>query len=219
MFKTVNNLVIKHQNAQDVFRLNGKFVPVDPRYWDTDKDLVVNVAISKSSDTEKFSILQNIAGKQEQIMQLLGPQNPLVNLQQYANTLTRMIELAGFQDSTSFINAEVPPMQPQPEQEKPSAEEMLAQAEMQKAQVTAQKALIDAETDRMKIILDDDRQRDIEEAQLRVKAMELQAKYGAQVNIAELNAIMERDREALRQSAKDQAQGLFTGNVPPTQNI
>ena len=219
MFKTVNNLVIKHQNAQDVFRLNGKFVPVDPRYWDTDKDLVVNVAISKSSDTEKFSILQNIAGKQEQIMQLLGPQNPLVNLQQYANTLTRMIELAGFQDSTSFINAEVPPMQPQPEEQKPSAEEMLAQAEMQKAQVTAQKALIDAETDRMKIILDDDRQRDIEEAQLRVKAMELQAKYGAQVNIAELNAIMERDREALRQSAKDQAQGLFTGNVPPTQNI
>ena len=219
MFITVNNLVIKHQNAQDVFRLNGKFIPVDPRYWDTDKDLVVNVAISKSSDTEKFSILQNIAGKQEQIMQLLGPQNPLVNLQQYANTLTRMIELAGFQDSTSFINAEVPPMQPQPEEQKPSAEEMLAQAEMQKAQVTAQKALIDAETDRMKIILDDDRQRDIEEAQLRVKAMELQAKYGAQVNIAELNAIMERDREALRQNAKDQAQGLFTGNVPPTQNI
>jgi len=219
LFTLINNLVIKHQNAQDVFRLNGKFVPVDPRYWDTDKDLVVNVAISKSSDTEKFSILQNIAGKQEQIMQLLGPQNPLVNLQQYANTLTRMIELAGFQDSTSFINAEVPPMQPQPEEQKPSAEEMLAQAEMQKAQVTAQKALIDAETDRMKIILDDDRQRDIEEAQLRVKAMELQAKYGAQVNIAELNAIMERDREALRQSAKDQAQGLFTGNVPPTQNI
>ena len=219
MFRTTNNLVIKHQNAQDVFRLNGKFVPVDPRYWDADKDLVVNVAISKSSDTEKFSILQNIAGKQEQIMQLLGPQNPLVSLQQYANTLTRMIELAGFQDSTSFINAEVPPMQPQPEEQKPSAEEMLAQAEMQKAQVTAQKALIDAETDRMKIILEDDRQRDIEEAQLRVKAMELQAKYGAQVNIAELNAIMERDREALRQSAKNQAQGLFTGNVPPTQNF
>ena len=51
MFRTTNNLVIKHQNAQDVFRLNGKFIPVDPRYWDTDKDLVVNVAISKSSDT------------------------------------------------------------------------------------------------------------------------------------------------------------------------
>jgi hypothetical protein len=216
MFKTVNNLVIKHQNAQDVYRLNNKFVPVDPRYWDNDKDIVVNVAISKSSDQEKFSVLQNVAQKQEQIMQLLGPQNPLVSLQQYANTLTKMIEMAGFKDSSSFINTEVPPMPPQqPEDSKPSPEEMLAQAEMQKAQVTAQKAMIDAETDRMKIIMDDDRQRDIEEAQLKVKVVEMQAKYGAQINVAEINAIMERDRENMRQSAKDQAQGLFTGNVPP----
>ena len=220
MFKTVNNLVIKHQNAQDVFRLNGKFIPVDPRYWDSDKDMVVNVAISKSSDQEKFGVLTQLATKQEQIMQLLGPQNPLVSMQQYANTLTRMIELAGFQDAQSFINTEVPPMPPQlqePPQPDPAA--LLAQAEAQKAQVQAQKAIIDAETDRMKIIMDDDRQRDIEEAQLRVKALELQAKYGAQINIAEINAIMERDRENIRQNAKNQAQGLFTGNVPPTQNI
>ncbi len=219
MFKTVNNLVIKHQNAQDVYRLNNKFVPVDPRYWDNDKDIVVNVAISKSSDQEKFSVLQNVAQKQEQIMQLLGPQNPLVSLQQYANTLTKMIEMAGFKDSSSFINTEVPPMPPQqPEEQKPDPAEMLAQAEAMKAQVSAQKAMIDAETDRMKIIMDDDRQRDIEEAQLKVKVVEMQAKYGAQVNVAEINAIMERDREGMRQDAKAQAQGLFTGNVPQ-QNI
>ena len=219
MFKTVNNLVIKHQEAQDVFRLNGKFIPVDPRYWDSDKDMVVNVAISKSSDEEKFQVLTGLASKQEQIMQTLGPQNPLVSMQQYANTLTRMIELAGFQDAQSFVNTEVPPMPPQPQEPpKPDAAEMLAQAEAMKAQVSAQKAMIDAETDRMKIIMDDDRQRDIEEAQLRVKAMELQAKYGAQINIAEINAIMERDREGIRQNAKAQAQGLFTNNGPQ-QNI
>ena len=219
MFKTVNNLVIKHQNAQDVFRLNGKFVPVDPRYWDNDKDIVVNVAISKSSDEEKFQVLSSLAGKQEQIMTTLGPNNPLVNLQQYANTLTRMIEMAGFQDAQSFINTEVPPLPATPpEAQKPSAEEILATAEAQKAQNLAQKAIIDAETDRMKIIMDDDRQRDIEEAQIRLKAIELQGKYGSQINIAEINAIMERDREVIRQTAKNQAQGLFTNNVP-TQNI
>jgi hypothetical protein len=89
---------------------------------------------------------------------------------------------------------------------------MLAQAEAMKAQNQAQKAIIDAETDRMKIIMDDDRQRDETEAQIRLKAAELTAKYGAQVNIAEINAIMERDRENIRQTAKDQAQGLFTNN-------
>ena len=217
LFTLINNLVIKHQNAQDVFRLNGKFVPVDPRYWDTDKDLVVNVAISKSSDEEKFAILGSVAGKQEQILQTLGPSNPMVSLQQYANTLSRMIEMAGFKDPESFINTEVPPLPPAPQETKPDAAELLAQAEAQKAQVQAQKAIIDAETDRMKIIMDDDRSRDIEEAQIRLKAAELLAKYGTQVNIAEINAIMERDRETIRQSAKDQAQGLFTGNVQ--QNI
>jgi hypothetical protein len=217
LFTLVNNLVIKHQNAQDVFRLNGKFVPVDPRYWDADKDLVCNVAISKSSDEEKFAILGSLAGKQEQILQTLGPSNPMVSLQQYSNTLARMIEMAGFKDPESFINTEVPPLPPTPQETKPDAAELLAQAEAQKAQVQAQKAIIDAETDRMKIIMDDDRQRDIEEAQIRLKAAELIGKYGTQVNIAEINAIMERDRETIRQSAKDQAQGLFTGNVQ--QNI
>jgi hypothetical protein len=175
--------------------------------------MIVNVAISKSSDEEKFAILAQLAGKQEQIMQTLGPSNPLVSMQQYSNTLTRMIELAGFKDANAFINTQVPPMPPaQPEQQKPDPAELLAQAEAMKAQNLAQKAIIDAETDRMKIIMDDDRNRDEAEAQIRLKAAELMAKYGAQVNIAEINAIMERDRETIRQTAKDQSQGLFTGN-------
>jgi hypothetical protein len=213
IFKVTNNLIIKHQNAQDVFRLEGKFIPVDPRYWNNDKDMIVNVAISKSSDEEKFAILSQLAGKQEQIMQTMGVNNPLVSLQQYSNTLTRMIEIAGFKDAQSFINTEVQPMPPSPESQKPDPAEILAQAEAMKAQNLGQKAIIDAETDRMKIIMEDDRERDIKEAEIRLKAAELAAKYGSQINIAEINAIMERDRENIRRNAKDQAQGLFTNNV------
>jgi hypothetical protein len=215
IFKVTNNLIIKHQNAEDVFRLEGKFIPVDPRYWNSDKDMIVNVAISKSSDEEKFAILSQLAGKQEQIMQTMGVNNPLVSLQQYSNTLTRMIEIAGFKDAQSFINTEVQPTPPpSPESQKPDPAEILAQAEAMKAQNLGQKAIIDAETDRMKIIMEDDRERDIKEAEIRLKAAELAAKYGSQINIAEINAIMERDRENIRRNAKDQAQGLFTNNVP-----
>jgi hypothetical protein len=215
IFRVTNNLIIKHQNAQDVFRLEGKFIPVDPRYWNNDKDMIVNVAISKSSDEEKYAILSQLAGKQELIMQTMGPNNPLVSLQQYSNTLTRMIEIAGFKDAQSFINTEVQPTPPpSPESQKPDPAEILAQAEAMKAQNLGQKAIIDAETDRMKIIMEDDRERDIKEAEIRLKAAELAAKYGSQINIAEINAIMERDRENIRRNAKDQAQGLFTNNVP-----
>ena len=211
LFGLVNHLVIKHQEGQDMFRLNNQFIPVDPRYWDSEKDMVVNIALSKTSDEQTLSTMATLIGKQEQILQQLGPNNPLVNLQQYANTLTRFMELSGIKDGSNFITPNVPPQQAQPQQPpKPDPAELLAQAETQKAQVQAQKAVIDAETDRMKIIMDDDRQRDIEEAQIRLKALELQGKYGTQVNIAEINAIMERDREMIREAAKIQAQGLFS---------
>ena len=210
LFKLVNSLVVKHQDQPDMVRLNNEFVPIDPRYWDADKDLIVNVAISKSSDAEKQAVLLQVAQKQEQILQQLGVNNPLVSLQQYSNTLSKLIEQAGFKDTKSFINSEVPPIPPQPQQ--PTPQDMLAQAEMEKAKVSAQKAMIDSETDRMKIIMDDDRNRDEAEANIRLKAAELNAKYGAQINVAEINALMERDRETIRQIAKTNAQGLFTGN-------
>ena len=212
LFKLINHLVIKHQDQEAVVRLNNEFVAVDPRFWDADKDLTVNVAISKNSDEEKMQVLGMVAGKQEQILQMLGPDNPLVTMQQYANTLSRMIEMAGFKDSTAFVNTNIPPMPPQQQEQKPDAAEMLAQAEMQKAQVSAQKAMIDSETDRMKIIMEDDFKRDEAEADIALKAAELRAKYGAQVSMTEIKALMERDREILRQVAKTQATGLFNGS-------
>ena len=53
LFRLINRLVIHNMNRRDVFRLRNQFVVVDPRTWDTDKDIVVNVAIAGSSDREK----------------------------------------------------------------------------------------------------------------------------------------------------------------------
>ena len=210
LFKLVYRLVIKHQEQQEMVRLNNMFVPIDPRFWDADKDISINIALSPSSDEEKAQFLLGLSSKQEQILQTMGPNNPLVSLQQYANTLSKVIEISGFKDVDSFINSTVQPMPPQqPEQQKPDPAELLAQAEIQKAQVQAQKAIIDSETDRMKILMEDDRKRDEAEADMVIKSAELQAKYGAQVNQAEIKALMERDREVIRQVAKTNAQGLF----------
>jgi len=214
LFKLVNSLVVKHQDKEDIFRLNNEFIPVDPRYWDADKDVIINVAISKNSDEEKFQVLTALASKQEQIMQTLGPQNPLVNMQQYANTLAKMIELAGFKDVDTFVNTKIQQQQPQqPAQDaKPSPEDMIAQAELMKAQVSAQKMKVDSETDRLKIIMDDDLQRDKFEAEAQIKATELIAKYGAQINMNQISALMERDKEVIRQQQKQQSLGLFNNN-------
>lgn len=109
-------------------------------------------------------------------------------------------------------------MPPQPQDDKQDPATLLAMAEIQKAEAETQKVMVearrdvvDAETDRMKILMEDDFKRDEAEADIRVKAAELAAKYGTSVNIAEINALMERDRETIRQLAKSQAAGLFNG--------
>ena len=214
LFKIVNNTVIRNQNEADVFRLNNEFIPVDPRFWDINKDLQVNVAISKNSDEEKAQVLTMLMQKQETLIRELGPNNPVVTGQQYANALSKFIELAGFKDAQQFINTKVetPPEPPQ-EPPKPDAQEMLAMAESEKAKATANKAIVDAENDRLKIFMDDDFKRDQAQADAVLKVMEMNAKYGSELNMREIDAYLERDKEEIRQRQK-----LNGGNVAPNGN-
>ena len=52
------------------------------------------------------------------------------------------------------------------------------------------------------MIRDDDRLRDKNEADVILKAAELEARYGAQVNVAQIKANAERDREMVRSLAQ-----------------
>tara|TARA_A100001037_G_scaffold303455_1_gene337514 strand:- start:2207 stop:3256 length:1050 start_codon:yes stop_codon:yes gene_type:complete len=215
LFGLVNNLVVKNQDQAEMVRLNNDFIQVDPRYWDADKDMVCNVGISKSSDEEKLNVLQQVAAKQELILQSLGANNPLVTGQQYSNTISKIIEMAGFPDAQEFINTKVPPQPPAQEDNKPSAEEQLAIAETMKAQVSAEKLKVDAETDRMKIIMEDDFDRDKFEVETRIKMAELHAQYGdSRVNLADVEKIMERNNNDFRTAQKIEAQGLFKEPTP-----
>lgn len=198
LFQLVNRLTVRHMDRKDVFRLRNKFVPVDPRTWDMNKDVVVNVALSGTSDQEKVAFLMQIIGKQEQAMQQLGFSNPLVSPQQYANTLAEIIELSGFKDVGRYINTQMPPaeaMEPPQEPPQPDPAMILAQAEVQKNRE-------DNEMQKLKLVMEDDRRRDELEADYLIKLAEMEAKYGSQINVAEIRSILERDKEELRQRVK-----------------
>lgn len=201
LFRLVNRLAIKHMDRGDVFRLRNEFVPVDPRLWDNDKDLIVNVALAGSSDAEKVAFLTMLSSKQEMVMQQMGLDNPLVTPQQYANTLARIVELSGFKDVDTFMNTQMPPSEAFAEPEEaplPDPAMIVAQAEIEKTRADNQLA-------REKMFMEDDRKRDELEAETMLKIAELQARYGAQINVAEIKSILERDKEAIRQAAKLQA--------------
>ena len=61
------------------------------------------------------------------------------------------------------------------------------------------------------MVREDDRRRDESEANIELKAAELLARYGAQVDTAKIKANSERDRELVRSLA--QAQGPNNGQV------
>lgn len=98
-------LLQKHQDEERVVRIRGEFVSIDPRAWVNGFDMSIDVGLGNGREDEKMAMLVQIAGKQEQIMAQLGPNNPVVKPSQYVNTLKRIAEMAGFKDASEFFNS------------------------------------------------------------------------------------------------------------------
>jgi len=200
LFKKSLQLITKNQDAPRMVRLRNSFVPIDPRVWDANMDVVVNVALGTGSNEEKMAFLGQVAAKQEMLMQMGAP---LVDMQGYYNTLAQMMALAGYKDPTVFFKdpAMMPPPPP-PAPPQPTPEEMLSQVQMEAIRADIQKKAAELELQREEMLRKDDRERDKLDADLMIKAAELEAKYGAQVNVANIEALMQRDRELLKQQGE-----------------
>ena len=198
LFSNILKLVVAHQDKPRTIRLRNQWVQVDPRSWDANMDVTINVALGNGDTDQKMQMLGMISAKQEQALTQMGPMNPLVTPAQYANTLRKMVELAGFKDASQFFNAIPANYQPPQPDNKPTPEQILAQVQAQAIQADIQKKAAELQLDREKMIRADDRERDRIESDVMLRAQEMQLKYGTQVDVASIKAMMERDREALR---------------------
>ena len=105
LFKGILHLVLKHDNKPKVFRLRNSFVPINPAEWKSQFDTIVQVGLGTTDDETKIAFLTQVAAKQEQILMQLGPQNPIVSMEQYVNTLRSIAEIGGFKDVDQFFNS------------------------------------------------------------------------------------------------------------------
>ena len=208
-FQGLLKLVVRHQDKAKVIRLRGKFVPVDPRGWDASMDMVVNIALGRGSDDQKMMFLNQLAQKQEMVIEKYGPYNPLVDLQQYRATLAQIIQLSGFQDPSQFVK-EVSPeavqqfMQQMSGNKKPDPAEMLAQVEADKTKADIVISAAKQELDRQKAISEADFKRDQLMIDTMLKAYEIQAKYGTQVDMALIKAETDRMRTDIQSTFAQQ---------------
>lgn len=200
MYELVLHLVTTHQDRERMIRLNNNFVPIDPRVWNSDMDVTVNVALGRGSDTERMLMLRQIAEMQKDAMQTMGPVNPLTDMQKLSNTLKSMTEIAGFKDTSQFWS-DPAQFRPPPQQDKPDINEQLIQVQIQQIQADIQKKAAELQMQREKFKLEDDRKRDELEAELFVKAEEMKAKYGTQLNVEQIRSDLAINREVMKAQA------------------
>ena len=218
-FKGILFLVTTHQDKARMVRMRNEWVQIDPRAWDAGMDANINIALGNGDTNERLQALMMILAKQEQILQQLGPTNPLVTPQQFSNTLRKIVELSGFKDASSYfqdIPADyVPPAPPQP---KPTPEEILAQVQAESIKADIQKKAAELELQRQQMLLDDDLKRDQMAQDLYLKKYEIELKYNSQISTAEIDAAQNIDREAIRQQAllaQQQAAQFIEQQQPP----
>tara|TARA_R110001606_G_scaffold59112_2_gene140862 strand:+ start:2138 stop:4171 length:2034 start_codon:yes stop_codon:yes gene_type:complete len=174
LFRGLLHLVTKYQSKPQMIRLNNEFVQMDPREWSNMYDMQINVGLGTGQAAEQVGKLLNIAAKQEQIMQTMGPNNPMVSLTEYRNTLVKVAELSGFKNPTEFFKnpADAPPQPPKqpPVDPRIAMEQQKMQSDVQLAQ---QKALNDLELQREKIQLEMQFKREQMAADLELRQQEL----------------------------------------------
>ena len=218
LFKGILFLATTHQDKARMVRMRNEWVQIDPRFWDVGMDANINIALGNGDTNEKLQALMMIMSKQEQILQQLGPTNPLVTPQQFSNTLRKIVELSGFKDSTSFFQNIPADYVPPPPQQKPSPEEVLAQVQAESIKADIQKKAAELELKRQQMIMDDDLNRDKMAQDLYLKKYEIELKYKSQISTAEIDAAQNIDREAMRQQAllaQQQAAQFVSQPQPP----
>ena len=148
LFQGILQLVCKYQTQPVIMKIDNKNTPIDPREWDSQYHVTINVGLGNGSKDEQVAMLGMLLAKQEMILTQYGMSNPLVTIKQYRETLAKMINASGYKDDVQFIKeitdeesqqfaqqSAESQNQPPPEVQ---AAEAIANAEREKAQMKQQ---------------------------------------------------------------------------------
>jgi hypothetical protein len=191
-FRQILQLVTRYQQSARVIRLRNTWVPMDPRSWNSEMDLVTEVGLGTGNKMEQLGYLAQVLQGQKDLLAMGGL--GLVSPKELYNTYAKLISLAGLKTVDNYFMdpAKQAPTPPQPPPPDPNLLLVQVQAQVEQGKL---------QLEREKMLRADDRERDKLDADIALKSAELQAKYGALVNQAQIRAQIDRDREAMKQQA------------------
>jgi len=194
LFKLILKLLVENSCEETMMRMNGQYIPIDPRSWNTTMDVTVNVGLGTGQEDVKQAALNQALQIQMQIWQAYGPANGLVTMTGIRHTLSDMLVSAGIRNTDRYFN----PMTPEQEQQivaqsqQSQAQQLSPEQELAKGQVEAEQVRANAkiETEKLKLeiqamkaIADDDRKRDQMDQDLLVDAAKILGDHGTRVDI------------------------------------
>ena len=214
----IAKLLSQHGEEALAFRLDGKFVTVDPREWTEEFDMAVNVGLGVTDKDQQLMHLQTIAGAQAQAAAsgLLGK---LVTPKNLYNVQAKIAENAGFKDASfAWTNPDDIPEQP-PAPPQPSDAQIKAEADMQTTQMQIQadgqktQAQIEADAQKTQAQIEADIGIARVKAEIDAQAMIAKAQIDAQakVQIAEITARQQANAEGAAQEASGNLQNMAVG--------
>lgn len=220
LFKLMLNLLVENSCEETMMRLNGQYVPIDPRSWNSSMDVTVNVGLGTGKEDTKAMALNQTFQTQMQIWQAYGPGNGLVTMTGMRNTLADMLVLSGVRNTDRYYS----PMSPeteqqlimqqqqqqanQPPQTSPEAQ-ALVQAETIKAQAKSQTDMMKLEIEAQKAISEDDRKRDQMDQDLLVDAAKILGDHGTRVDIERIKQMQNEPRYPQQQPTQAVTGGRF----------
>jgi hypothetical protein len=204
LFGIMLRLSNKNVDEEQMMRMNGTFVPVDPRVWDSSMDVSINVGLGTGREEEKSMALNQALQMQTMVYQTYGPMNGLVSMTNIRNTLADQLAVAGIRNAdryfapiTEEIEAQMLQQQQEAQAQQGEAQDPNAaflQAEQMKAQAKMQSDMAKLQLDTQKAAAEDDLKRDKMAQDLLVDAAKVYGDYGTKVDIARIQAEQDKVR-------------------------
>lgn len=193
LFRLMLKLCSQYQQKEDIVKLRGSWVPVNPRDWRTGFDATLNVGLGTGN---KEQLVQHLLmlGQRQQFGLQIGTATP-VNVYE---TDKELVKALGFKTPDKFVTD--PRQHPMPP--RPDPAQMQMQVEREKAQLKAQtdtqskQAELQLERERMQMQAQVDANR--QEMEARQKALQIQAEKDLEQFKAQLKAQLDEHLEMLR---------------------
>lgn len=173
-FKRILELVCKHQDEAKMIRLRGKWVNMDPREWNDQYDVTIEVGLGTGNKRGEMQFMQQLIQLSQQIIGMQGGVNgPILTLQNVYGQIKGLVEAGGFKNVETFFTdpGNQPYNPPQQQDPKAQAQQQMLAAKTNIEQIKAQTS-IQTEQMRSRSAVDIQQMKEMHEAHMNAfKAM------------------------------------------------